>query len=58
MSKIRHTEVQTIGAEATGGESESGRCGTRSTRVEAHDLRLESEVRRDGWNFEKSVPGM
>src|SRR5262249_55780722 len=36
------------GAEATGSRAQSRRCGARSRSVEAYDLRLEGEVRRDG----------
>src|ERR1700693_6059960 len=36
------------GAEAGGGGAEGGRCGAGSWGVQAHDLRLEIEVRRDG----------
>src|SRR5713226_7082935 len=35
-------------AQAGGGGAEGGRCGAGSGGVEAHDLRVESEVRRDG----------
>src|SRR5579875_3003758 len=36
------------GAEATGSGTQGGGRGARSGRVEAHDLRLEGEVRRNG----------
>ena len=35
-------------AEAIGSWAQGGGCGTGSGRVEAHDLCLEGEVRRDG----------
>src|ERR1700693_1138127 len=35
-------------AQAGGGGAEGGRCGAGSRGVQAHDLRFESEVRRDG----------
>jgi hypothetical protein len=36
------------GAEAARGGAEGGGCGAGSGGVQAHDLRLEGEVRRDG----------
>jgi hypothetical protein len=49
MSKSNHTEAQMVGsAEATGGRAQGGGRGPGSGRVEAYDLRMESEVRRDG----------
>ena len=43
-----HGSADDRGAEASGGGAEGGRRGAGSGRVEAHDLRLEGEVRRDG----------
>jgi len=49
MSKSRHTEAQMIGALK---QLDAGRKVEDVARevggIEAHDLRLESEVRRDG----------
>ena len=43
-----HGGADDRGAEATGGGTEGGGRSAGSRRVEAHDLRLEGEVRRDG----------
>src|SRR5712692_2367361 len=43
-----HGSADDRGAQTTGSRTQGGRRGARSRRVEAHDLRLESEVRRDG----------
>lgn len=43
-----HGDADDRGAEAIGGGTQRGRRDAGSGRVEAHDLHLESEVRRDG----------
>jgi len=43
-----HRGADDRGAETTGGGAQGGGCGAGSRGVEAHDLRLEGEVRRDG----------
>ena len=43
-----HGSADDRGAEASGGGTESGRCGARGGRVQAHALRLEGEVRWHG----------
>ena len=50
-----HRGADDRGAETTGSGPEGGRCGAGSGGVEAHDLRLEGEVRRDG--SERSAGG-
>ena len=49
MSKSHHTEAQMIGAlKQFRGWAQGGGRGAGSGGVEAYDLRLESEIRRDG----------
>jgi hypothetical protein len=43
-----HRGADLRGVEAVGGRTETGGRGTGSGRVQAHDLCLESQVRRDG----------
>jgi hypothetical protein len=48
VEKQAHRSADDWGAKASGGRTEGGRCGARGGRVQAHALRLEGEVRRDG----------
>src|ERR1700674_5698828 len=48
VQRKAHGSGDNWGTEAVGGGAEGGRCGTGSGGVQAHDLRLEGEVRRDG----------
>ena len=48
MSKSRHTEAEVIGALKQIEAGRKAEDGAKSGRVEAHRLRLEGEVRRDG----------
>src|SRR5665213_2751311 len=48
MSKGKHTEAEIIAALTQVEAEQSGGCSAGSGRIEAHDLRVEGEVRRDG----------
>jgi hypothetical protein len=52
-----HGSADDRGAKADGGRPESRGCGAGSGSLEAHAVRLEDEVRRDGRFQNPFVPG-